>query len=197
MTCRDSARQLAIERSELRKVLFLVLWLLCVWNIWGNAERICAKFTGKTYIWSLARKRLNVKVKGQTSRSPRTKTGFSADISGIVELICDKFTRRRRRLWSFAGTSLKVKINFGGLRAIYVWKNIFAHSSTWSILSTCITSCLFQPLDRILPFGHSTHVISLSDTERSYNNSYHCHHHIPLFTIIIVKALVTSTTCQR
>ena len=46
---------------------------------------------------------------------------------------------------------------------------------TWSILSTCMTICLFQPLDTILPFGHNTHVISLSDTEQSYNNRHHRH----------------------
>jgi len=31
-----------------------------------------------------------------------------------------------RRVWSLAGTSLKVKVNFGGLHVVYVWKNIFA-----------------------------------------------------------------------
>ena len=31
-----------------------------------------------------------------------------------------------RRVWSLAQMSLKVKVNFGGLRAVYVWKNIFA-----------------------------------------------------------------------
>ena len=41
-------------RCELRKVVFLApscsLWVffVCVWNISGTAERICAKFTGKT-----------------------------------------------------------------------------------------------------------------------------------------------------
>jgi len=30
-----------------------------------------------------------------------------------------------RRVWSFARTSLKVKVNFCGLHAVYVWKNIF------------------------------------------------------------------------
>jgi len=36
--------------SELRKVLFLVPFVsfLCVWNVSGTAERICAKFTRKT-----------------------------------------------------------------------------------------------------------------------------------------------------
>ena len=31
-----------------------------------------------------------------------------------------------RRTLSLARTSLKVKVNFGGMRAVYVWKNIFA-----------------------------------------------------------------------
>ena len=38
-------------RSEMRKVLFLALsvcFFVCVWNISGTAERICAKFTRKT-----------------------------------------------------------------------------------------------------------------------------------------------------
>jgi len=38
-------------RSKLRKVLFLVLSVtsfVCVWNIPGTTEEICAKFTGKT-----------------------------------------------------------------------------------------------------------------------------------------------------
>ena len=39
-----------------------------------------------------------------------------------------------RRVWSLARTSFKVKVNVGGLRAVYVWKNIFALVSV-SILS--------------------------------------------------------------
>ena len=31
----------------------------------------------------------------------------------------------RRRIWSLVRTSLKVKVNFGCLRAVYIWKNIF------------------------------------------------------------------------
>jgi len=44
-------RFLVIARSKLRKVLFLALWLfhfVCESNTSGTAERICAKFTGKT-----------------------------------------------------------------------------------------------------------------------------------------------------
>jgi len=32
---------------------------------------------------------------------------------------------QQRRVWSVARTSLKVKVNFSSLRAVYVWKNIF------------------------------------------------------------------------
>jgi len=47
-------RRVFTARSELRKVLFLAVFgavcdfFVCVWNISGTAERICAKFTGKT-----------------------------------------------------------------------------------------------------------------------------------------------------
>jgi len=32
----------------------------------------------------------------------------------------------REYVWSFAQTSLKVKVNFRSLHAVYVWKNIVA-----------------------------------------------------------------------
>ena len=32
----------------------------------------------------------------------------------------------RRPVWSLTWMSLKVKVSFGGLRAVYVWKNIFS-----------------------------------------------------------------------
>jgi len=84
--------------------------------------------------WSLDRKNLNVKVKGQRSRSPRTKNGvfggyLAANISGIAQLICAKFTRKTYTGFPTSHqprTSLKVKVNFGGLRVVYVWKNNFA-----------------------------------------------------------------------
>jgi len=43
-----------------------------------------------------------------------------------------------RRVWSFARTSLKVNVNFAGLRAVYVWKTIFAVVHLWlsSLVST-------------------------------------------------------------
>ena len=44
--------------------------------------------------------------------SPEPLNGFSPNSHG-------------RRVWSLTQTSLKVKVNFGGLRAVYVWKDIF------------------------------------------------------------------------
>jgi len=41
--------------------------------------------------------------------SPEPLNGFSPNSQG-------------RRDWSFGRTSLKVKVNFSGLRAVYVWK---------------------------------------------------------------------------
>jgi len=73
-------------------------------------------------VWSLNRTSLNDKVKGQGRQGQ--KRGFRR-ISGIADLICDKFTYGRR-VWSLARTSLKVKVNFGSLHAVCVWKNIFA-----------------------------------------------------------------------
>jgi len=61
------------------KVLFLApsvtfVFFVCESNTLEMAEWICAKFTGKTgHVWSLARTSVNVKVKGQRSRSPGTK----------------------------------------------------------------------------------------------------------------------------
>jgi len=47
--------------------------------------------------------------------SPESLNGFAPNSHG-------------RHVWSLARTSMKVKVNFGGLRrrAVYVWKNIFA-----------------------------------------------------------------------
>jgi len=44
---------------------------------------------------------------------------------------------QERRVWSLARTTLKVKVNFGSLRAVYVWKNIFA------IVNFCSTAIIF------------------------------------------------------
>jgi len=32
----------------------------------------------------------------------------------------------RRRVWSLSQMSLKIEVNFGGLHAVYFWKDIFA-----------------------------------------------------------------------
>jgi len=64
-----------------------VFGAVCVWNISGTVERICAKFTRKT---CLIPRSDEFEGQGQTSRSPETKTAF---IFGP----------------------------FGSLRAVYVW----------------------------------------------------------------------------
>jgi len=61
---------------------------------------------------------------GQRSRSPGTNTGLLADISGSLNWFAAD--SHRRRVWSRAWKSLKVKVNFGGLSAVYVCKNMFA-----------------------------------------------------------------------
>jgi len=121
--------------SELRKVLFLVLsatFLVCVWNISGTAEWICVKFTGNTCLVPCLDE---FECQGQRSRSPGTKTGFSADIPGTTEHICDKFTFGPAQIIS------KVKVNVGGVRAFYVCKNIFVLVVTVVVLKqpTCIS----------------------------------------------------------
>ena len=50
-----SVSYLITARSELRKVLFLALWFVCLWNISGTAERICAKFIRNTCLIPLGR----------------------------------------------------------------------------------------------------------------------------------------------
>ena len=54
------------------------------------------------------------------------KPGFSVDISGTAERICDKFTRMTyfdefgKDVW----TCLKVRVNFGGLRTFMFEKHL-------------------------------------------------------------------------
>jgi len=52
------------------------------------------------------------------------ETGFSAGISGIAELICDKFTQKTCLVPH--SDEFEGQVNFGSLHAVYVWKNIFA-----------------------------------------------------------------------
>ena len=74
---------LITARIELRKVLFLALSVtfLFVYEISPEPADGFAPNSRGRRVWSLDRKSLDVKVKGQRSRSPGTKTGFSADIS--------------------------------------------------------------------------------------------------------------------
>jgi len=74
-------------RSELRKVLLLFVYEISRQLLNGFAS----KSQGRR-VWSLAWTSLNVKVNGRGHQGQIT--GFSADISGFAELICDKFTRR-------------------------------------------------------------------------------------------------------
>jgi len=56
--------------------------------------------------------------------SPEPMNGFAPNSHG------------RRRVWSVARTSLKVEVNVGGLRAVYVWKNVVALVTV--IFSNCM-----------------------------------------------------------
>jgi len=81
--------------SELRKVLFLapsVCIVLFVYEMYREPLNEFAPNSHAKRVWSLAR--TSLKVKGQRSRSPGTKTAFFG--------------------------------HFGGLRAVYVWLNIFS-----------------------------------------------------------------------
>jgi len=56
--------------------------------------------------------------------SPEPLNGFAPNSQG-------------RRAWSLVRTSLKVKVNFGGLRTVYVWKSIFA-----VVYMRCVCVCI-------------------------------------------------------
>jgi len=74
-------------------------------------------------VWSLAQTSLNVKVKGQSHQ------GQKRGIRPISREPLNRFATNShgRRVWSLPWTSLKVKVNFSSLRAVYVCKkNIFA-----------------------------------------------------------------------
>jgi len=59
----------------------------CVWNISGTAERICAKFTWKTCLIPGLNE---FEGQGQRSRSPGTKTAFSALLAVCVRFMFGK-----------------------------------------------------------------------------------------------------------
>jgi len=79
-----------IARSELRKVLFLAPSLcgffVCTWNISGTANWF-APNSHKRRVWSLARRSLKVKGKGQRPRSPAKKRHFSALSAACVRFM--------------------------------------------------------------------------------------------------------------
>ena len=75
-------------RSELRKVLFLALWVfVCVWHISRTAERTCAKFTGKMCLVPRSDK---FECQGQRSRSLGTKRHSSALSAACVRFMFGK-----------------------------------------------------------------------------------------------------------
>jgi len=52
-----------------------------------------------------------------------------------------------RYVWFLAPTSLKVKVNIGGLRVVYVWKNIFALVKKIVFFAHCVLGVFrFSPL---------------------------------------------------
>jgi len=60
-----------------------------------------------------------------------------------------------RRVLSLARTSLKVKVNFSGLRAVYVWKNIFA-------LVLFVHEISPEPLNGFVPNSHGRRIWCLA-----------------------------------
>jgi len=77
----------------LRFCFYHCLWLfLFVYEISREPVNGFAPNSQRRRDWSLARISLNVKVNGQCHHGQKTR--FSADISGISELICDKLTRK-------------------------------------------------------------------------------------------------------
>ena len=67
-----------IRSGVFREILFLALsvtFFVCVWNISGTTERICTKFIRKTCLVPHSDEFEGL---GQRSRSPGTKTAFSA-----------------------------------------------------------------------------------------------------------------------
>jgi len=77
-------------RSELRKVLFLAPsvcgFLVCVWNISGTAEWICAEFTQKTCLVSRSEE---FEGQGQKSKDKaiRDKKGILALSAACVQFM--------------------------------------------------------------------------------------------------------------
>ena len=61
--------------------------------------------------------------------SPEPLNGFALNSQG-------------RRVSSLARTCLKVKINFGGVRAVYVWKNIFVLIYAVNIVISVVYDCM-------------------------------------------------------
>ena len=88
-------------------------------NISGIVELICAIFTQKMCLVPLSDE---VEGQGQRSRSPGTKNGVFSGYLGHRWMDMQQIHSHGRHVLSLVGTSSKVKVNFGSLFAVYVWK---------------------------------------------------------------------------
>ena len=93
---------------------------LCIWNISGIAERICAKFTG-IRVWSLARTRLKVKVKGQRSKV--------------------KVTRAKRHLSDLSAACVRFMYGKTSLASSYSSFYWATHMLARCTLALCLSTC--------------------------------------------------------
>jgi len=86
-------------------------FFVSVWNISGTTEKICAKFTRKT---CLVHRSDEFEGQGHQGQKKRVFSGYLRNCWTDLRQI------HTRRIWSLARTSLKVKVNFGSLCAVYV-----------------------------------------------------------------------------
>jgi len=95
---------------------FFIFFLVCASNILGTAERICAKFTGKTCMVPRSDD-LNVKVKGQGHQgrksAVRSITPATTEWNALVE---NNIMRQQTGPFRRCGG-----VFFGRLCAVYVW----------------------------------------------------------------------------
>ena len=102
------------------QITLTTCFFVCVWNILGMAERICAKFIRKTCLVPHPRSD-EFECQGQRSRSPGTKNALCTVITprqrrnGTRSLQIMSRTSRRHHSVAAGGGDL------GGLRAVYVW----------------------------------------------------------------------------
>jgi len=110
-----------------RKVLFLALsvtFCLFVYEISpGRLNGFAPNSQGRR-VWSVARTSLNVKVRGQRSRSPGTNNMLCTPVIPAAmewKVLAADNAMHNRRCHSVAAGG-----DFGGLRAVYVWQTSLA-----------------------------------------------------------------------